>query len=83
MHFEYTSNTLQWFLFQIYFLDVEVSAALNLQVFALSCEFKETTPFSFNDVLDCIIPLEGIPGDYKVYQSYLGLFLFSAIFSSK
>ena len=38
----------------------------NLQkVFALCAELKETTPFCFNDILDCIAPLEGIPRDFK------------------
>ena len=56
----------------------------NLQkVFALFFELKETTPCSFNHILDCIPPLEGIPRNSKVHQSSLGLFLFSAIFSSK
>ena len=59
----------------------------NLQkIFAFFFESKETTPFSFNDILDCLRPLNGIPRDFKdfkVRQSSFELFSFSTIFSSK
>ena len=36
------------------------------KVFALPFELKETTPFSFNDILDYHSPLEGITRNFKV-----------------
>ena len=53
------------------------------KVLALSFVTKETTLFSFNDILYSISSLEGIPTDFEVRQSSLGLFVFSAIFCSK
>ena len=56
----------------------------NLQIiFAFFFGSKEATPLSFNDILDCLSHLEGIPRDFKARQSSLGLFLFSANFFSK
>ena len=55
----------------------------NLQKIFAFFGSKETTPFSFNDILDCLPTLEGISRDSKVHQSSKGLFLFYAIFSPK
>ena len=60
----------------------------NLQkAFALSFELRETAPFSFNDNLDCLPPLEGIVRDFKVrqcsldYSYFLQFFLQTKVFS--
>ena len=53
------------------------------KVFAFFFRSKETAPFFFNDILECLPSLKGISKDFKVRQSSLGLFLFSAFFSSK
>ena len=75
---KYAFMTLQWFWSQIYFLVNEAFVVMNLlnlrktfkKVFALSFELKETTPFSFNDILDCLHSLEGIPTKFKLLQSF-------------
>ena len=43
-------------------------------------ELNETVPFSFNDILDCHPPSEGIPRDFKVSQSSLGYSYFRNFF---
>ena len=53
------------------------------KVFAFFFRSKETAPFFFNDILDCLPSSKDISKDFKVRQSSLGLFLFSAFFSSK
>ena len=50
------------------------------KLFAFFFRSKETAPFFFNDILDCLPSSKGISKDFKVRQSSLGLFLFSAFF---
>ena len=87
-YFKFVHNSLQWFWFQIFFFvrgnfcSIESAKfEKNLQkVYAFFFESKETTPFSFNDILDCLSPLEFITRDFKAwllwdYSHFLQYFL--------
>ena len=64
------------------FLEVEVSAAVNILSLGKTYELKEIKPFSFH-ILRLPPTLEAIPRDFKFRQSSLGLLLCPAIFSSE
>ena len=80
IYFESAYNTLQ--------LEVDVFVVVNLlslrktyqKVFALSFELKETIPFSFNNILDCLPTLEGIPRDFQFREFFKTIFIFCSHF---